>query len=149
MLFLINASRHLIGRDSLVRLLRSSSCEVSREDVSDSAWTTLVKLEGNIPDFPFRNPSHQPSSTLTHTNTRTHTHTHTHDQKIYTDIYRSTRLSKEEAVVFSFEGQVALKVTSGRLTLSVSRRAFSGYSDPQSFAPQMYEREGQSSKGAT
>lgn len=45
--------------------LRRSSCEVgvSAEGVSDSAVISLVKLEGNIPVFPWRTPSHQPSST--------------------------------------------------------------------------------------
>lgn len=58
-------SCRLIGWDSLVRPLRRSSCEVgvSKEGVSDSFRISLVKLEGNIPVFPFRNPSHQPSST--------------------------------------------------------------------------------------
>lgn len=56
-------SHHPIG--SLVRPLRSSSCEAvaSAPGLSDSARISLVKLEGNMPVFPFRSPSHQPSST--------------------------------------------------------------------------------------
>lgn len=56
-------SHHPIG--SLVRPLRSSSCEAvaSAAGLSDSARNSLVKLEGNMPVFPFRSPSHQPSST--------------------------------------------------------------------------------------
>lgn len=57
---------------SLVRPLRSSSCEagVSAEAVSDSDGISLVKLEGNMPVFPFRSPSHQPSSTWRSTRRR-------------------------------------------------------------------------------
>lgn len=36
---------------------------MSTEGVSDSDRISLVKLDGNMPVFPFRSPSHQPSST--------------------------------------------------------------------------------------
>lgn len=47
-------------RDWLVRVLRVSSCGVRS---SASANSSLVKLEGNIPVLPLRDPSHHPSST--------------------------------------------------------------------------------------
>lgn len=57
------------GRTSLLDLESWSSWEMPRS--SDSPDSSLMKLEGNIPVFPLRTPSHHPSSTCTHVNRRT------------------------------------------------------------------------------
>lgn len=57
------------GLPSLLDLESCSSWEMPRS--SDSPDSSLMKLEGNIPVFPLRTPSHHPSSTCTDVNRRT------------------------------------------------------------------------------